>query len=50
MRTRRGLLFVLDGGVAGVVMATAWASLQQIGRRPFARTAEWGYRAYRRGW
>jgi hypothetical protein len=50
MRTRRGLPFVAGGGMTTAIAATAWMSLRWIGQRPFARTAEWGYRAYRRGW
>ena len=49
MRARRALLVALGSGMATAVAVTAWVSLQRIGRRPFARTAEWGYRAYRRG-
>ena len=47
--TRRGLLFALGGGMTGAIVATTWASLRLAGGRRFARTAEWGYLAYRRG-
>ena len=48
--TRLGLLVVLGGGMTTAIVATTWISLRRVAYRPFARTAEWGNRAYRRGW